>query len=121
MAQLRAASLPEFMAGDIMQPNHRLRQIQTHLQCLQVTTYPNGSILVAANGSAVLTSSNATSNTSSAGDVFGTQPLERYLGKAALCSMHGHAFTNRCSVDREVIVHHARLQRSCVLCAYPAC
>ena len=60
---------------------------------LQVTTYPNGSILVAANTSAVLASSNATSNTSSADDVFGTQPLERYIGEVALCSMHGHALS----------------------------
>ena len=66
---------------------------QTHFPCLQVTTYPNGSILVAANRSAVLTSSNATSNTSSAYDVYGSQPLERYIGEAAVqhawpCSQH---------------------------------
>lgn len=63
--------------------DHQLRHFQAPLLSLQVTTYPNGSILVAGNGSAVLASSNATSNTSSADDVFGTQPLERYIGEGS--------------------------------------
>ena len=90
----RGASLPAVSIGCLqMQMKHLQRHFRTHPLRLQVTTYPNGSILVAANTSAVVTSSNATSNTSSADDVFGTQPLERYIGKAVLCSMHGHALS----------------------------
>ena len=81
------------MVGRSVQLNHPPERIQRHLLRLQVTTYPNGSILVAANTSAVSASTNATSNASSADDVFGTQPLERYIGEVAMCSMHGHALS----------------------------